>query len=99
MACRLNRAIDFRSRRTVGAHRVQSYDACHVVEKLAGFLDVHNFTAFVIAAFWTGTMRHLALVTIWTFGEGMAFEGIMSAPASSARLRVSPFWIWHTIPF
>jgi hypothetical protein len=45
-----------------------------VVEKLAGFLDVHNFTAFVIAAFWTGTMRHLALVAIGAFREGMALE-------------------------
>jgi hypothetical protein len=45
-----------------------------VVEKLAGFFDVHNFTAFVIAAFRTSTMRHLALVAIGAFGEGMAFE-------------------------
>jgi hypothetical protein len=45
-----------------------------VVEKLAGFLDVHNFAAFVIAAFRTSTMRHLALVAIGAFGESMAFE-------------------------
>jgi hypothetical protein len=45
-----------------------------VVEKLAGFLDVHNFAALVITTFWTSTMRHLALVAIWAFGEGMAFE-------------------------
>jgi len=43
-------------------------------EKLAGFFDVHNFTTFVIAALWTGAMRHLALVTIRAFGECVAFE-------------------------
>jgi hypothetical protein len=45
-----------------------------VVEKLAGFLDVHNFTALVVTTFRTSTMRHLALVAIGAFGEGMAFE-------------------------
>jgi len=45
-----------------------------VVEKLAGFFDVHNFTAFVIAAFRTGAMWHLTLVTIRAFGECAAFE-------------------------
>jgi len=45
-----------------------------VVEKLAGFLDVHSFTALVVTTFRTSTMRHLALVAIGAFGEGMAFE-------------------------
>jgi len=45
-----------------------------VVEKLAGFLDVHNFTALVITTFWTGTMRHFALVAVGAFGECVAFE-------------------------
>ena len=43
-------------------------------KKLAGFLDVHNFAAFVVTTFWTSTMRHLALVAIGAFGEGVAFE-------------------------
>jgi hypothetical protein len=45
-----------------------------VVEKLAGFLDVHNFTALVITTLRTSTMRHLALVAIRAFGKRMAFE-------------------------
>jgi hypothetical protein len=34
---------------------------------LAGFLDVQNFAAFIVATFGAGTMRHLALVAIRTF--------------------------------
>jgi hypothetical protein len=45
-----------------------------VVEKLAGFFDVHNFTALVITTLRTSPMRHLALVAIRAFGKSMAFE-------------------------
>jgi hypothetical protein len=69
------------------------------VAALAGFLDVQNFAAFVIAAFGAGAMRHLALVAVGTFRERMALERVMSAPASSACFRVSPFWIWHLDSF
>jgi len=66
---------------------------------LAGFLDVQNFAAFVIAALGAGPMRHLALVAIGTFRERVAFQRIVSAPASGASFRVSPFWIWHLNSF
>ena len=68
---RLNRAFDFRTRRPVRAHRVQGYDACHGDSELAGFLDVENFAAFVIAALGAGAMRELALVTVGTLGKRM----------------------------
>ena len=92
---RLDCAFDLRFRPAVRAHRVQGYDAWHGVAALAGFLDVQNFAAFVVAALGAGPMRHLALVAVWTFREGMTFERIMSAPASGACFRVSPFRIWH----
>src|SRR5580658_5950850 len=96
---RLDCPFDLGLRPAVRAHRVQGYDAWHGVAALAGFLDVQNFAAFVVSAFWAGPMRHLALVAIGTFRERMAFERIMSAPATCACLRVSPFWIWHLDSF
>jgi|SRR5271155_5432646 len=95
----LDGPFDLRLRPAVRAHRVQGYDAWHGVAALAGFLDVQNFAAFVVAALGAGTMRHLALVAIRTFREGMALERIMSTPASGAGFRVSPFWIWHLNSF
>jgi hypothetical protein len=62
---------------------------------LAGFLDFENFAAFVVAAFWAGTVRQLTLVAIGAFGKRTARQRIVSAPASGARLGVPPFWIWH----
>jgi hypothetical protein len=38
-------------------------------EGLTGFLYIQHFTAFVVAAFRTSTMRQFALVTIRTFGK------------------------------
>ena len=67
--CRLDCPFDLGLRPAVRAHRVQGYDAWHGVAALAGFLDVQNFTAFVVAALGAGAMRHLALVAIRTFGE------------------------------
>jgi hypothetical protein len=64
---RMDRAFDLGPGPAVRAHRVQGYDAWHGVVALAGFLDIQNFAAFVIAAFGAGTMRHLALVAIRTF--------------------------------
>ena len=69
MPRRLDRPFDLGLGPAVGAHRVQGYDAWHGVAALAGFLDVQNFAAFVVAAFGAGTMRHLALVAIGTFRE------------------------------
>jgi hypothetical protein len=36
---------------------------------LAGFLDFQNFTAFIVAAFGAGTMRHFTLVAVGTLRE------------------------------
>jgi hypothetical protein len=69
------------------------------VVALAGFLDVQNFTAFVVAALGAGSMRHFALVAVRTFREGMALERVMGAPASGTRFRVSTFWIGHLNSF
>src|ERR1022692_1459147 len=96
---RLDCAFDLRLGPAIRAHRVQRYDAWHGVAALAGFLDIQDFAAFVIAALRAGTMRHLAFVAVWTFGECMALEKVMGAPASGARFRVSPFWIWHLDSF
>src|SRR5579864_4159108 len=91
--------FDLRLWPAVRTHRVQGYDAWHEVAALAGFLDVQNFAAFVVAAFGTRAVRHLALVTVWALRECMALERIMSAPISGACFRVSPFWIWHLNSF
>src|ERR1700684_2393503 len=96
---RLDCPFDLRFGPAVRTHRVQGYDAWHGAAVLAGFLDVQNFAALVVAAFGARTMRPLALVAVRTFREGMAFERVMSAPASGSRFRVSPFWIWHLNSF
>jgi hypothetical protein len=44
------------------------------VAALAGFLDIQNFAALVIAALGAGAMRHLALVAVRTFRQRVAFE-------------------------
>src|SRR5437588_10061331 len=97
MSRRLNRAFDFRSRCAVRTHRVQSYDACHVVEQLTGFFDVHHFTAIVIAAFRTAAMLHLTRVTTGACGESAASASLMGAPAPGARLRVSAVGLRHEL--
>src|SRR5580698_2258556 len=99
MPRRLDCPFDLRLGPAVRAHRVQGNDAWHGAAALAGFLDVQNFAAFVVAAFGASPMRHFALVAIRTFRERMAFERIMSAPATCACFRVSPFWIWHLNSF
>src|ERR1700674_90931 len=99
MPRRVDCAFDLRLWPTVRAHRVQGYDAWHGVAALAGFLDIQNLTAFVIAALGAGTMWHLALVAVRTFRECMALKRVMGAPASGACFRVSPFWIWHLDSF
>src|SRR5271167_407024 len=99
MPRRLDCPFDLRLGPAIRAHRVQGYDAWHGAAALAGFLDAQNFAAFVIAALGAGTMRHLALVAVWTFGECMALEGVVGAPASGACFGVSPFWIWHLNSF
>src|ERR1700690_534853 len=96
---RVDCALDLRFGPAIRAHRVQGYDAWHGVAALAGFLNVQNFAAFVIAALGAGTVRHLALVAVRTFRECMAFERVMGAPASGACFGVSPFWIWHLDSF
>ena len=82
----LNGAFDLRLRRPVGTHRVQSYDAWHGVAELAGFFDVQNFTALVVAALGAGAMRQLALVAVRTLGKRAAFK------ASCARRVLVRFW-------
>src|ERR1700736_5855253 len=96
---RLDCPFDLRLRPAIRAHRVQGYGAWHGVAALAGFLDVQNFAAFVVAALGAGAMRHLALVAVWTFRECVAFQRIMGAPTSGASFRVSPFWIRHLDSF
>src|SRR5580692_2129554 len=96
---RLDCAFDLRFWPAVRAHRVQGYDAWHGVAALAGFLDVQNFAAVVVAALGAGPMGHLAFVAIRTFGECVALQGVMGAPASGACFRVSPFWIRHLNSF
>ena len=68
----LDRAFDFRPRRTVGTHRVQRYDACHGVFRLAGFLDIKYFASLVVPTLGACPMRQLALVAIGTFGKRTA---------------------------
>jgi len=95
---RLNRTFDLRFRGPVRAHRVQRYDAWHGEFRLAGFFDVQNFTALVVSALGTGAVRHLALVTVGALGERVALECVVSASDAGSPFRVSPFWIWHSIP-
>src|SRR5580658_3243623 len=99
MPRRLDCPFDLGLGPAVGAHRVQGYDAWHGVAALAGFLDVQNFAAFVVATFRARPMRHLAFVAIWTFRECVTLQGVMGAPASGACFRVSPFWIRHSDSF
>src|SRR3984893_15172356 len=95
MPRRLNCTFDLRLWRPGRTHRVQGNDAGHEVARLAGFLDVQNFAALIVAALGAGTMRHFALVAVRALGEGVTFVGVVSAPRACARFGVSPFWIWH----
>src|ERR1700729_3860583 len=63
--------------------------------ELAGFLNVENFSSFIVAAFGAGAVRHFLFVTVGAFREGMALQGVVSAPGGGAFLGVSPFWIRH----
>jgi hypothetical protein len=38
-------------------------------ERLAGFPNVQNFAALIVAALGAGAMRHLLLVAVGTLGE------------------------------
>jgi hypothetical protein len=64
----VNCAFDFRLGRPVRTHRIQRDHARHCGRKLAGFLNVQNFAAFVVAALDTSAMRHLLLVAVRTLG-------------------------------
>jgi hypothetical protein len=64
----VDRTFDLGLRRAVRTHCVQSYDAWHEIVRLAAFLNVEDFSPFVIAAFRTSAMRLFALVAIRTLG-------------------------------
>src|SRR5581483_4079187 len=98
LPCGLERAFDLRLGRPVRSHRVQGYDAWHGMIVLAGFLYVQNFPSFVVTAFGTGTVRHLALVAVGALGERMSFQRVVSAPGAGAGFGVSAFRIRHRIP-
>src|SRR5277367_2134193 len=98
MPRRLDRTFDLRLGPTVRTHCVQGYDAWHGNAMLAGFLDFHDFAAFVVAALRAGPMWQLALVAVRTFGKRPARQKIMGATTAGARFGVSPFWIWHLLP-
>ena len=92
--CCLNGTLDLRFGRPVRTHRVQSYDAWHGMG-LAGFFDFKDFTALVVAALGAGTMRHLALVAVWTLRQRVPFQCIMGTPCRGALFGVSSFRIRH----
>lgn len=54
-----------------------------------------HFTALVVAALWTGAMRHLALVAIGALGKRMRGKVIVGTTRGRASLGVSPFRICH----
>jgi hypothetical protein len=67
--------------------------------KLAGFFDVQNFTAFIVAALGTGAMRHLLFVTVWTFRQRVSLQCVVGATGAGALFGMSAFWVWHEILF
>jgi hypothetical protein len=95
LPCRVDRTFDLGLRRAVRTHRVQSYDAWHEIVRLAAFLNVEDFSPFVIAAFWASAMGLLALVAVRTLGERWSRQKIVGASCAGALLRVAPFWIRH----
>src|SRR5437867_8687216 len=91
----LNSAIDLDCGRLIAAHRIDcDFDFGHEELFLSG-LD--NFPLLVVAAVRTGPMRHAQLVAIGAFREGSRRQMIVRPPAVAPRLRVSSFWIWHTL--
>jgi hypothetical protein len=69
------------------------------VQKLAGFFDVENFAALIVATLGAGAMGHLFLVTVGALSKGMSLESVMGAPRRCALLGVSAFWIRHGSKF
>src|SRR5689334_6631550 len=62
---------------------------------LAGFLNVQNFAAFVVAALGTDPVRHFALVAVRALRKRVRLDGIVRAAAAGAGLGMAAFWIWH----
>jgi hypothetical protein len=50
------------------------------VLELAGFFDVEDFAALIVAALGAGAMRHLFFVTVGTFGKAGALQEVVGAP-------------------
>jgi hypothetical protein len=67
--------------------------------RLAGFLDIENFPALIVAAFRAGAVRHFLLVTVRALGKAVALQCIMSAPGRGALLGMTSFWIRHGLNF
>ncbi len=63
--------------------------------KLAGFFDVQNFTALVVAALGAGAMRHLLLMAIGALRERVSLQGVVRTSGTGARLGMSAFRVWH----
>src|SRR6185312_562256 len=84
-----------RFRSPVRTHCIDSYDGFHECLRLLRFLDFHDFTPFVVAAFGAGAMRELVLVAIGALGNGVGYKVIVSAASRRTSLRVPPFWIRH----
>jgi hypothetical protein len=95
LACRMQRALDFRLGRAVRTHRIQRDYARHGVEQLAGFLDFEYFASFIVPALGASTMWHLLFMTIGALRQAMAFERVVGTPSRGAPLRMTSFWIWH----
>src|SRR5439155_26034350 len=91
----LNSAIDLDCGRLIAAHRIdRDFDFGHE-ELFLSSLD--NLRLLVVAAVRTGPMRHPQLVAIGAFREGSRRQMIVRPPAVAPRLRMSSFWVWHTL--
>src|SRR5215813_9060227 len=69
------------------------------MDELAGFFDVQNFSAFIVPALGTRTVRHFFLVAIRTFRQRVPLQRVVGATVAGARFRMSTFRVCHGILF
>src|SRR5215510_5059746 len=69
------------------------------MDELAGFFDVQNFSAFIVPALGTRTVRNFFLVAIRTFRQRVPLQRVVGAAVAGARFRMSTFRVCHEILF
>jgi hypothetical protein len=90
-----DRSPEFRLRRLVGAHGIESDVNQHRWPGLAGFLYFENVATLICSALGAGTVRELAFVAAGALGEADEGERVMGAALGGAGLGVTPLWIRH----